>query len=359
MTSFSSADILKALSHVDDPDLGKDIVTLGMVKSLNFDESKISFDVELTTPACPMKDAIEKACRTAITHFLGEEIEVNIRMTAQTTSSTSTPLIPGVKNVIAVASGKGGVGKSSISSWLALSLNKMGAKVGLLDGDMYGPSIPTMLGLTEYKPNSISKGGKDIMVPAEVNGIKVFSIGFLADPKQAIVWRGPMLSKAFKQFLSDVDWGDLDYLIIDLPPGTGDIQLTICQTLPLTGSVIVTTPQQVSLADAQRAISMFDIEGIKSPVIGVVENMAYFAPEEDPSKKYFIFGKGGGRKLAEENNVKFLGEVPLNIGVREMADEGSLSENDSKVQFFNEIAGNIVREVSIVNSQSDNNQSNE
>lgn len=349
MSKFSSADILKALSHVDDPDLGKDIVTLGMVKSLNFSETNISFDVELTTPACPMKDAIEKACRTAIAHFIDAEVKVDIRMTAQTTSSTNTPLIPGVKNIIAVASGKGGVGKSSISSWLAMSLNKMGAKVGLLDGDMYGPSIPTMFGLTDYRPKSEAMDGRDIMVPANVNGIKLFSIGFLADPKQAIVWRGPMLSKAFKQFLSDVAWGELDYLIIDLPPGTGDIQLTICQTLPLTGTVIVTTPQQVALADAQRAISMFDIEGIKSPVIGVVENMSYFSPEGN--KKYFPFGQGGGQQLAKENELRFLGEVPLQVDVREMADEGSLGENEERMEFFTEIAGNIVREVSIVNNQ--------
>ena len=356
MSTFSSADILKALSHVDDPDLGKDIVTLGMVKALNFDDKRISFDVELTTPACPMKDAIEQACRNAISHFISKEVKVDINMTAQTTSSTNTPMLPGVKNIIAVASGKGGVGKSSVSTWLAMSLNKMGAKVGLLDGDLYGPSIPTMFGLTDYKPGAEQVDGKDIMTPAIVDGIKLFSIGFLANPKQAIVWRGPMLSKAFKQFLTDVSWGELDYLIIDLPPGTGDIQLTICQTLPLTGAVIVTTPQQVALADAQRAISMFEMQGINTPVLGVVENMAYFTPEDAPDKKYFIFGEGGGAKLAKENNITYLGQVPLKMEAREFADAGTIAKNQDKVPVFTEIAGNIVRQIAIVNNKANANE---
>ena len=351
MSTFSSADILKALSHVDDPDLNKDIVTLGMVKQLEFDETRIKFDVELTTPACPMKDMIENACRNAISHFISKEIEVVINMTAQTTSSTSSDLLPGVKNIIAVASGKGGVGKSSVSALLALSLAKTGAKVGLLDGDLYGPSIPTMFGLTDYKPKSQEVNGKPIMIPAEVNGVKLFSIGFLADPRQAIVWRGPMLSKAFRQFLEDVAWGELDYLIIDLPPGTGDIQLTICQTLPLTGSVIVTTPQDVALADAQRAISMFGMQGIERPVLGVVENMSYFTPDDAPDKKYPIFGEGGGQKLATANQTQLLGKMPINIGIGKLFDTGNIAEDTEKFTFFTDIAGNIVRQIAILNNQ--------
>lgn len=351
MSPFSSADILRALSHVDDPDLNKDIVTLGMVKEVEFDAKSVKFDVELTTPACPMKDMIEKACRNAIHHFIGADIEVRINMTSRTTSSTQSPLLPGVKNIIAVASGKGGVGKSSISSLLALSLANSGAKVGLLDGDLYGPSIPTMFGLKDYKPKSIEKQGRTIMEPAVVNGIQLFSIGFLADPKQAIVWRGPMLSKAFKQFLQDVAWGELDYLIIDLPPGTGDIQLTICQTLPLTGSVIVTTPQEVALVDAQRAISMFGMPGIERPVIGLVENMAYFIPDDAPEKKYSLFGEGGGTKLSTANEIPLLGQVPLKMSMREAFDEGKIAENKSQLKFFNDIAGNIVREIAKLNNK--------
>jgi ATP-binding protein involved in chromosome partitioning len=325
MSEFSSADILKALSHVDDPDLKKDIVTLGMVKQLEFDENRIKFDVELTTPACPMKDMIENACRNAITHFISKDIEIVINMTAQTTSSTSSDLLPGVKNIIAVASGKGGVGKSSVSALLALSLANSGAKVGLLDGDMYGPSIPTMFGLTDYKPKSKDVDGKPIMIPAEVNGIKLFSIGFLADPRQAIVWRGPMLSKAFRQ------------------------------TLPLTGAVIVTTPQDVALADAQRAISMFGMQGIERPVLGVVENMSYFVPEDAPEKKYAIFGEGGGQKLAKANQVQLLGQIPINIGVGKLFDTGNIAIDAQKLTFFNDIAGNIVRQIAITNNQAKHN----
>jgi len=355
MSTFSSADILRALSHVDDPDLKKDIVTLGMVKQLHFDEKHIKFDVELTTPACPMKDMIENACRNAIEHFISKEVEVEINMTAQTTSSTNSELLPGVKNIVAVASGKGGVGKSSISALLALSLAKSGAKVGLLDGDLYGPSIPTMFGLKDYKPASQDVDGKPIMIPAEVNGIKLFSIGFLADPKQAIVWRGPMLSKAFRQFLEDVAWGELDYLILDLPPGTGDIQLTICQTLPLTGAVIVTTPQEVAIADAQRAISMFGMQGIKRPVLGVVENMSYFTPEDAPEKKYAIFGTGGGQKLAEENKTQLLGQMPINIDMGKQLDLGKIANDANRLSFFNDIAGNIVRQIAILNNKTASN----
>jgi len=351
MSNFTSADILKALSHVEDPDLKKDLVTLGMIKQLTFDEKHISFTLELTTPACPMKDMLENACRNAIQHFVSKEVEININITSRTTSGNNSPLLPKVKNIIAVGSGKGGVGKSSVSTWLALTLAKSGAKVGLLDGDIYGPSIPTMMGVKDYRPSSREKNGKTLLEPCMVNGIKVFSIGFLADDRQAIVWRGPMLSKAFKQFVEEVDWDELDYLIIDLPPGTGDIQLTICQTLPLTGVVVVTTPQNVSLADAQRAISMFDIQGIQFPVLGVVENMAYFIPPDDSSKKYAIFGEGGGQKLAENNNIDLLGQIPINMSLREAADAGINENNIPSMQFFADIAGNIVRKIAILNNK--------
>ncbi len=349
MLKFTSADILKALSHVDDPDLGKDLVTLGMIKQLTFDESNIKFSIELTTPACPMKESIELACRNAIKHFIGV-VNVEILMTSRSLNSLNSPLIPKVKNIIAVASGKGGVGKSSVSTWLALSLKNAGAKVGILDGDIYGPSIPTMMGVSEHKVESKEIEGKTMLLPCEVNGIKIFSIGFLAEKKQAIVWRGPMISKAFKQFLEEVLWDELDYLIIDLPPGTGDIQLTICQTLPLTGVVIVTTPQEVALADAQRAISMFDITGIKFPIIGVIENMSYFIPEDMPKKQYYIFGKDGGKKLADENGINFLGQIPINIGLGEAAEHGMGKINMAQLLFFKEICANIVRKIAILNA---------
>ncbi|HNB80539.1 MAG TPA: Mrp/NBP35 family ATP-binding protein, partial [Chitinophagaceae bacterium] len=265
----------------------------------------------------------------------------------------SRMLLPQVKNIIAVGSGKGGVGKSTVSVNLALALAKEGAKVGLMDADIYGPSIPIMLGIRGERPLMKDLDGKGMIVPIEVMGIKAMSIGLLIDDKQAVVWRGPMASSAIKQFVSDVLWEELDYLVIDLPPGTGDIHLTMVQTIPVTGAVIVTTPQEVALADARKAIMMFDGPQIKVPVLGIVENMAYFSPEELPGKKYHLFGQGGGKKLADRFELPFLGEIPIAIPIREGGDEGKpayLSGDSVSKKAFEEVAQQVARQISLRNA---------
>lgn len=354
--AFTETDILKALSNVDDPDLNKDIVSLGMVKELKVDGKKVSFTVELTTPACPMKEEIKHACLTAVKHLVDKEAEVEITMGSRVTTrrNADEALLPGVKNIIAVCSGKGGVGKSTVSVNLALGLAKSGAKVGIMDADIYGPSIPIMFGLKGAKPKIVEKNGKPMMIPIEKFGLKILSIGFLVEDAQAVVWRGPMVSSALRQFVTDCIWGDLDYLVIDLPPGTGDIHLTLVQTVPVTGAILVTTPQEVALADARKAAGMFKISNINVPIIGVVENMAWFTPAELPQNKYFIFGKGGGKKLADELGVELLGQIPLVQEIREGGDEGSpviLRDNEITAAAFDDLVNNTARFISIRNEQ--------
>lgn len=265
--------VLKALSYVDDPDLGKDLVTLQMIRDIEITGNNVSFTVMLTTPACPMKDAIQKACINAIHHLVDKEAAVQVTMKSDVTShrKDNGTMLPGVKNIIAVASGKGGVGKSTVAVNLAIGLAENGAAVGLIDADIYGPSIPLMLDIKGQRPDVKEIGTKQVMIPIEKYGIKALSIGLLVDEKQAVVWRGPMVSSALRQFVTDCDWGELDYLVIDLPPGTGDIHLTLVQTVPVTGAIIVTTPQDVSLADAKKAMGMFAIHPINVPILGVVE----------------------------------------------------------------------------------------
>jgi ATP-binding protein involved in chromosome partitioning len=344
---------LKALAHVEDPDLKKDLVTLGMIKDLAIDGLKVSFKVELTTPACPMKDFIYNACVNAVKYMVSQEAEVHIEMTSRVTSNRmDRSTLPGVKNIIAVASGKGGVGKSTISSNLALALAANGAKVGLLDADIYGPSLPTMFGINDQIPEMKEEGERKIMLPIERMGIKIMSVGLLVEPGQAIVWRGPMISSALRQLINDVDWGELDYLIIDLPPGTGDIQLTLCQNFPLTGVVLVTTPQQVALDDAQKAAAMFRIPAINIPIFGVVENMAYFTPPELPNNKYYIFGQGGGQKLADQFDIPLLASIPISITVSEGGDAGKpamLSNNSLMKETMMQMAGEVARRVAMLN----------
>lgn len=343
--------VLAALSHVDDPDLKKDLVTLGMIQQLKIADT-ISFDLVLTTPACPMKDMMVNACKTAIRMMVDPNIAVEIKVTSQVSSTRSEDtVLPGVKNVIAVGSGKGGVGKSTVAVSLALALRQSGASVGLLDADIYGPSIPTMFGVKEAQP-MVQRDGKQWIVPIEKQGIKLLSIGFMAAPDQAIVWRGPMISNAFRQFVNDTEWGELDYLIIDLPPGTGDVQITLSQMVPLTGLVLVTTPQEVAMADARRAVSMFKMPSIAKPILGVVENMSYFVPDDMPDKKYYIFGQGGGKKLAEETGIDFLGELPLIQDYMAMADEGRINAESDVFKPYLALAAEVARRVSIVNSTS-------
>jgi ATP-binding protein involved in chromosome partitioning len=305
-------DVLKALSNVQEPDLGKDLVTLNMVRDVEINGTNVSFTVVLTTPACPLKEHIKNACINAIKLIIDKNANVTVNFTSSTTTMRSDKgaVLPKVKNIIAVVSGKGGVGKSTVSSNLALALAKGGASVGLMDADIYGPSIPIMFGVRGERPLMKEVDGKGMILPLERFGIKLMSIGLLVDEKSAVVWRGPMASSAIKQFATDVYWDELDYLIIDMPPGTGDIHLTLMQTVPVTGIVVVTTPQDVALADAKKGIAMFGQAQLNVPIIGLVENMSYFTPAELPDNKYYIFGKDGGKRLADEYDLPFLGQIP-------------------------------------------------
>ncbi|MCQ6961315.1 Mrp/NBP35 family ATP-binding protein [Mucilaginibacter aquariorum] len=350
---FTKEQVLQALGNVEEPDLKKDLVTLNMIQDIHIEGNKLSFSVVLTTPACPLKALIENACRNAIGHFISKDIEVTVNMTSRVTSQKNTG-VPGVKNIIAVASGKGGVGKSTVSVNLALALSKTGAKVGLIDADIYGPSIPIMFGLENERPKATQENGKTRIEPIEKFGIKLLSIGFFTDPNQPVPWRGPMVSTAVKQLFNDADWGELDYLVVDLPPGTGDIHITVTQSFPVTGAVIVTTPQNVALADAKKGIGMFMMPAINVPIMGVVENMAYFTPEELPDNKYYIFGQGGGKKLAEILDVPFLGEIPLIKGISDSGDAGRpivLDEDSVMTTAFMEMARRVAQQVSICNAQ--------
>lgn len=347
--------VYDALRNVEEPDLKKDLVTLNMIRDVKVDGKKVSFTVVLTTPACPLKALIESACINAIIHFVDDTAEVMVNMTADVTSRRGADgnLLPGVKNIIAVASGKGGVGKSTISVNLAIALAQTGAKVGLIDADIYGPSLPIMFGVEDESLYVNEKNGKQLMVPVEKFGVKMLSIGFMVDPSQAIVWRGPMASKALRQLFSDADWGELDYMLIDLPPGTGDIHLTLVSAVPVTGAVVVSTPQKVALADARKGIAMFQMDSIKVPVLGLVENMAWFTPAELPSNKYYIFGNGGCKKLAEELNVPLLGQIPLVQSVCDGGDTGSpaiLNESSPVADALMLAAANLAQQVAIRNA---------
>jgi ATP-binding protein involved in chromosome partitioning len=353
-TMITTEQVLHALSHVEDPDLKKDLVTLKMVENIQITGNKVSFTVVLTTPACPMKGVIENACRNAIKHFVSADAEVDITMSSRVTSRPNAPL-SNIRNIIAVASGKGGVGKSTVAVNLALGLAKTGARTGLIDADIYGPSIPIMLGLEGARPEATQLAdGRTRILPIEKYGIKVLSIGFFTDPEQAVPWRGPMASNAVKQLFNDADWGELDYLVVDLPPGTGDIHITLAQGFPLAGAVIVTTPQNVALADAKKGIGMFLMDSIHVPVLGIVENMAYFTPAELPQNKYYIFGQGGGKTLATRYNVPFLGEIPLVQSISESGDAGQpvILQNDNIMSgAFTELAQKVAQQLAIANAR--------
>jgi len=346
--------VLKALSGVDDPDLKKDLVSLGMIKDLEVNERKISFTVVLTTPACPLKEKIRQDCLDAISKITNSDIEVVISMSSNvTTMRDKAAILPGVKNIIAVASGKGGVGKSTVTSNLAVALAQSGAKVGIIDADIFGPSIPVMFNCEHEQPEVRQENGKNLIIPLEQYGVKLISIGFLAPADSAVVWRGPMASSALKQFITDADWGDLDYLLIDLPPGTSDIHLTLVQTVPVTGAIIVTTPQKVALADAIKGLNMFRQPQINVPVLGIVENMAWFSPEELPNNKYFIFGKEGGENLSKKFDVPLLGQIPLVQSIRESGDSGmpAVLKEGITASAFRDLAESLARQIAIRNSK--------
>ena len=352
---MTNEDILKALSNVQEPDLGKDLVTLNMVKDIEIDGNYVAFTIVLTTPACPMKDLMKNACINAIKLLVNKEATVNVKFTSNTSTKRldGEAILPGVKNIIAVVSGKGGVGKSTVAANLAIALSAGGAKVGLMDADIYGPSVPIMFGVRGERPMMQEVNGKGMIVPLEKYGIKLLSIGLLVDEKNAVVWRGPMASSAIRQFVTDVLWGDLDYLVIDMPPGTGDIHLTLVQTVPVTGIVVVTTPQDVALADAKKGIAMFGQAQMKVPIIGLIENMSYFTPAELPENRYYIFGKDGGKRLAEEYDIPFLGQIPLVQSIREGGDIGipvMMSDDEISKKAFTEFAATAVRSISMRNA---------
>lgn len=349
--------VLQALGNVQEPDLGKDIVTLNMVQDLEIDGNYVAFTVVLTTPACPMKDHIRSACINAIRLLVNKDATVNVKFTANTTThrKDARELLPKVRNIIAVVSGKGGVGKSTVAANFALALARGGASVGLMDADIYGPSVPIMFGVRGERPMMMPGGpnGKGMLVPMEKFGIRLMSIGLLVDEKNAVVWRGPMASSAIRQFVTDVYWDELDYLVIDMPPGTGDIHLTLMQLVPVTGVIVVTTPQEVALADAKKGIAMFSQAQLKVPVIGLVENMSYFTPAELPDHKYYIFGKDGGKRLAEEYDIPFLGQIPLVQSIREGGDTGvpvMMSDDEISRRAFSEFAGNAARVIAMLNA---------
>lgn len=352
MKELNETSILEALRAVKDPDLHRDIVSLNFVRDLKITGRDVSFTIELTTPACPVRDELKAASEKAIRSMISGVGQVDVQMTSRVTrhdNRQKEAVLPGVKNTIAVASGKGGVGKSTVAVNLAVALAKEGARVGLVDADLYGPSIPLMMGI---KGRPEMRGQH--LLPMENWGVKVMSIGFLIDPMQAVIWRGPMASGAIKQFMSDVEWGDLDYLIFDLPPGTGDIQLTLVQTIPLTGAVIVTTPQDISLADARKGFKMF--EKVNVPVLGIVENMSYYVCTHCGQREE-IFDNGGGKRAAEELGVPFLGEIPIYTNIRVSGDVGKpivLNEH-AKIQseLILKIARNMAAQVSIRNASGD------
>ncbi len=355
--TITKEQILEALSTVQEPDLKRDLVSLGMIRDIELGVNQVRFTVVLTTPACPLKEKIRQDCTEAIEKAIGQEIDIQINMIADVTSTRlNGPVLPGVKNIIAIASGKGGVGKSTVTANLAIALHRLGAKVGLIDADIYGPSMPTMFDTEGMRPLVTQKDGKNFIVPILQYGIKMVSMGFLVSKAdEAIVWRGPMASSALKQFITDTEWGELDYMLIDLPPGTSDIHLTLVQTVPVTGAIIVTTPQKVALADARKGLAMFRQPAINVPVLGVVENMAYFTPAELPENKYYIFGQEGGKQLAEQYDVPLLGQIPLVQSIRESGDAGkpAVMSDETTAQSFRDLAEEVARQISIRNATLD------
>jgi len=348
MKTLTQENVLEALRNVHDPDLHKDIVALNFVKEVKIEGKDLRFTIELTTPSCPVRDELKAESEKAIRSAISGVSTIDITMTSNVTSrqlQQPGPLLAGVKNTIAVASGKGGVGKSTVAVNLAVALAMDGASVGLIDCDVYGPSIPLMFNISE-KP----KMHDQKLLPLEKFGVKVMSIGFLVDPMQAVIWRGPMASGAVRQFMTDVEWGNLDYLIFDMPPGTGDIQLTLVQQIPLTGAVIVTTPQEISLADARKGLMMFN--KVNVPILGIIENMSYFVCSHCGAREN-IFDAGGGSRASKELGVPFLGEIPIDTNIRVGGDIGRpIVESDPKSpqsKIISRIARNLAAQISIKN----------
>lgn len=368
--SYTENQVLDALRKVEHPDKKKNIVELKMINDLRIEDNEIHFSLIFDKSNDPFIKSLRKASVKAIKEQLGDEakIEGNIDVVArqkvevqQMDAKKSAPQqdvisLPGVKNIIAVASGKGGVGKSMVASNLAVSLAQTGAKVALVDADIYGPSVPMMFDVVNEKPAATEVDGKTKVLPLEKYGIKLLSIGFFVDPDQALIWRGPMASNAMKQLFTEAEWGEADYLVLDMPPGTGDIHLTLVQSLAVTGAVIVSTPQEMALSDARKGVNMFKQQQINVPVLGIIENMSYFTPDDAPDKKYYIFGKEGGKRMSEEMNVPLLGEIPVDEKIMQGGESGKphAMEWDSKVgKAFKEIAANVIKQVEIRNETLD------
>ena len=352
--------IMDALAKVRYPGTGKDLVTMGMVEdNIRIDGNKVSFSLLFEKPNDPFIKSVVKAAETAILTYVGEEVDIkgNITVDAkQAARPEPDKLLPEVKNIIAVSSGKGGVGKSTVAANLAVALALQGHKVGLLDADIFGPSQPKMFNVEEARPYMVEVGGRELIEPAANYGVKLLSIGFFDNKEDAVLWRGAMASNALKQLIGDANWGDLDYFLIDLPPGTSDIHLTMVQTLAITGAIVVSTPQEVALADARKGISMFTGEKINVPVFGLVENMSWFTPAELPENKYYLFGKEGGKRLAEELNIPLLGQIPIVQSICEGGDSGkpvALNPDSITGQAFQKLAENVVKQIDYRNEHLD------
>lgn len=348
--AYTKEQVTSILQKIIHPSTGSDIVSMNLVKDLVVDGADVKLTLSFPSVNDPLKNSLKKACEKFLLDVPGiENVEVKIEAQVQPIKPKPEPKpeLEGVKHVIAISSGKGGVGKSTVAANIATAFAKTGAKVGLIDADIFGPSIPKMFGIEDEKPSVVNKDGKDCIVPIEKNGVKILSIGFFVSKDDATIWRGPMASNALTQLIGDGDWGALDYLFIDLPPGTSDIHITISQNKKLSGAVIVSTPQDIALADVIKGISMFQNDGINVPVLGLIENMAWFTPEELPDNRYYIFGKGGCEKLAKERNVPFLGHIPLIQGIREDADKGTpaVLKKDAVSEYFKNIAELIRLEV--------------
>lgn len=347
---IQKAAVEKALTKISVSGEGQNMMESGVIKNINIFGTEVMVDVQLTTPAMHIKKRAEDDIKKVIQQEVSQEAEVKVNIVVEAKKNTNEikgKAIPGIKNIVAVASGKGGVGKSTVTANLAVSLAKNGFKVGLLDADIYGPSATIMFDVERERPLSVTVDGKSKMKPIENYGVKVLSIGFFTQPNQAVIWRGPMAAKALNQMIFDAAWGELDFLLIDLPPGTGDIHLSIMQSLPITGSVIVSTPQNVALADAKKGVAMFQQESINVPVLGIIENMAYFTPEELPENKYYIFGEKGAKNLAEDLEIPFLGEIPLVQSIREAGDIGrpaALQEGTPVAEALKEITKKVVEQ---------------
>lgn len=352
--------IMDALAKVRYPGTGKDLVTMGMVEdNIRIDGNKVSFSLLFEKPNDPFIKSVVKAAETAILTYVGEEVDIkgNITVDAkQAARPEPDKLLPEVKNIIAVSSGKGGVGKSTVAANLAVALALQGHKVGLLDADIFGPSQPKMFNVEEARPYMVEVGGRELIEPAANYGVKLLSIGFFINKEDAVLWRGAMASNALKQLIGDANWGDLDYFLIDLPPGTSDIHLTMVQTLAITGAIVVSTPQEVALADARKGISMFTGEKINVPVLGLVENMSWFTPAELPENKYYLFGKEGGKRLTEELNIPLLGQIPIVQSICEGGDSGkpvALNPDSITGQAFQKLAENVVKQIDYRNEHLD------